>query len=204
MMMKIKEFRRNGLLFLLLFMAVSNIQAQSLKDLFNKENIEKAVGTVTGKNTASMVGDWTYTGSAVQFESDNVLQNAGGALAASALTNKLDELLEKVDIRPGEFGYTFESDSSFVARIKERELKGTYTYNADTKEANLKFARLVGINATIACTSSELQILFNVSKLLDFITYLSSKSSNSTLQSISALAENYDGMKLGFAFKREE
>ena len=31
-------------------------QAQSLKDLLNKENIEKAVNAITGKNTASMEG----------------------------------------------------------------------------------------------------------------------------------------------------
>ena len=31
-------------------------QAQSLKDLLNKENIEKAVNAITGKSTASMEG----------------------------------------------------------------------------------------------------------------------------------------------------
>ena len=61
--MKMKRFRMNSLLLLLLFMATPSVQAQSLKDLFNKENIEKAVGVVTGKNTASMVGNWVYTGS---------------------------------------------------------------------------------------------------------------------------------------------
>ena len=49
-------------------------QAQSLKDLLNKENIEKAVNAITGKNTASMEGTWTYTGPAIEFESDNLLQ----------------------------------------------------------------------------------------------------------------------------------
>lgn len=203
MMKQMRLFGRGGLL-LLLLLVYSGAQAQSLKDLFSKENIEKAVSAVTQKNTAGMEGSWTYTGSAVQFESDNLLQNAGGALAASALTGKLDDLLEKADIREGEFGFTFQADSSFVASIKNRQLKGTYSYDAEAKKAQLKFARLVGINATVACTSSELQLLFNVSKLLDLLTYLSSKSSNSTLQGISALAENYDGMLLGFAFKREE
>ena len=202
-MAKMNIFWMSGLLFLML-MAVPYAQAQSLKDLFNKENIEKVVGAATGKNTASMEGSWIYTGSAVQFKSDNVLQNAGGALAASALTNKLDELLEKAGIHKDEFGFTFEENGSFVARVKERELKGTYSYDAESKKANLKFAKLVGLNATISCTSSELNLLFDVSKLLDLVTYLSSKSSNTTLQSISALAENYDGILLGFALEREK
>ena len=55
-------------------------QAQSLKDLLNKENIEKAVNAITGKSTASMEGTWTYAGSAIEFESDNLLQKAGGAV----------------------------------------------------------------------------------------------------------------------------
>ena len=59
-------------------------QAQSLKDLLNKENIEKAVNAITGKNTASMEGTWTYTGPAIEFESDNLLQKAGGSVAANA------------------------------------------------------------------------------------------------------------------------
>ena len=64
-------------------------QAQSLKDLLNKENIEKAVNAITGKNTASMEGTWTYTGPAIEFESDNLLQKAGGSVAANAAENKL-------------------------------------------------------------------------------------------------------------------
>lgn len=44
----------------LLLATASNLQAQSLKDLLNKENIEKAVNAVTGKNTASMTGTWMF------------------------------------------------------------------------------------------------------------------------------------------------
>ena len=69
----------------LLLATASNLQAQSLKDLLNKENIEKAVNAVTGKNTASMTGTWMFTGSALAFESDNLLQKAGGSLAANAV-----------------------------------------------------------------------------------------------------------------------
>ena len=201
---QLKNVRLAALMVVLMTLAASpRAQAQSLKDLFNKENIEKAVSAATGKNTASMEGGWTYTGSAMQFEGENVLQNAGGALAASALTDKLDELLAKAGIRPGELGYTFNADGSFVARVGERELKGTYSYDAGTGKANLKFAKLVGLNATVSCTSAQLKLLFDVSRLLDLVSYLSSKSSNATLQSISALAENYEGMLLGLAFARD-
>ena len=70
-------------------------RAQSLSDLLNKENIEKVVNTVTGKNTASLTGTWSFTGSAVEFESDNLLNKAGGAVAANMVEGKLDEYLGK-------------------------------------------------------------------------------------------------------------
>lgn len=71
-------------LFVAALLLTSNSHAQSIKDLFNKENIEKAVNAVTGKSTADMTGTWSYTGSAIEFESDNLLQKAGGAVAATA------------------------------------------------------------------------------------------------------------------------
>ena len=61
-------------LFVAALLLTSNSHAQSIKDLFNKENIEKAVNAVTGKSTADMTGTWSYTGSAIEFESDNLLQ----------------------------------------------------------------------------------------------------------------------------------
>lgn len=72
-------------LFVAALLLTGNSHAQSIKDLFNKENIEKAVNAVTGKSTADMTGTWSYTGSAIEFESDNLLQKAGGAVAATAL-----------------------------------------------------------------------------------------------------------------------
>ena len=42
-------------IFVAALLMTSNSQAQSLKDLFNKENIEKVVNSVTGKSTASRI-----------------------------------------------------------------------------------------------------------------------------------------------------
>ena len=92
-------------------------QAQSLKDLLNKENIEKAVNAITGKSTASMEGTWTYAGSAIEFESDNLLQKAGGAVAANAAENKLNEQLARVGIKEGQMSFTFNADSTFTAKV---------------------------------------------------------------------------------------
>ena len=107
-------------------------------------------------------------------------------------------------LKEGEFSFTFQADSSFVTRLGKKELKGTYIYNAENEQTELRFSRLLKLNTSINCTSSELQMLFNVDKLLDLITFISSKSNSSALQGISALTDSYNGMLLGFALKKDE
>ena len=183
-------------------LCATDAQAQSLKDLFNKENIEKVVNAVTDKNTASMEGTWTYTGSALAFESDNLLQQAGGAVAASAVEKKLDDFLQRIGIQPGQMSFTFAADSTFQTTIKGKTMKGTYSYDQSTKKAQLKFSKLLNINTTVNCTSQQMELLFPSDRLLDLLTFLASKSNNATLQSIGSLAESYDGMMLGFTLEK--
>lgn len=183
-------------------LCATDAQAQSLKDLFNKENIEKVVNAVTDKNTASMEGTWTYTGSALAFESNNLLQQAGGAVAASAVEKKLDDFLQRIGIQSGQMSFTFAADSTFQTTIKGKTMKGTYSYDQSTKKAQLKFSKLLNINTTVNCTSQQMELLFPSDRLLDLLTFLASKSNNATLQSIGSLAESYDGMMLGFTLEK--
>lgn len=192
------------LLLVFLFLVPSKGLAQSLKDLLSKENIEKAVNVMTGKNTASMVGTWTFTGSALEFESDNLLQKAGGSVAASAMEKKLDGFLEKVGIQPGEMSFTFNADSTFQTYIRGKELNGTYSYESSSQKVSLMFSKLLNIKTTVNCISGQMELLFPSDKILDLITFLTSKSNNSTLQSIHSLTDSYDGMMLGFSLKKTE
>ena len=180
----------------------SNVQAQSLKDLFNKDNIEKVVNAVTGNKSIDMTGTWTYTGSSIEFKSDNFLKKAGGAAAASLAENKLDEQLAKIGIKDGQLSFTFNADSTFTSTIGKRSMQGTYSYDAATNQVQLKYLRLLNMNAKVNCTSNSMELLFNSDKLLKLITFLSSKSSNTTLKTISSLADSYDGMMLGLELKK--
>ena len=145
----------------------SNSQAQSLKDLLNKDNISKVVNAITGTpETIDMTGTWTYSGSAVEFESDNLLMKAGGAAAATMAENKLNEQLSKVGIKEGQMSFTFNADSTFTS------------------------------------TSNSMDLLFNSDKLLKLMTFLGSKTNSTALKTVSSLAENYDGMMLGFGLKK--
>ena len=189
----------------LLFLSYQSASAQSLKDLFNRENIEKAVSTVTGANiNVSLVGKWVYSGSAVEFESDNLLLKAGGAAAAKGVESKMNEQLNKFGIAPGKMSFTFAADSTFSADISGRAMKGTYSYDNDEKKLNLKFARLINMGADLNYTSSNMDLLFDADKLLKLVTFLSSKTNNAALNSLSSLSSQYDGMQLGFELKKEQ
>ena len=189
-------------LFLVALALPTGSHAQSLKDLLNKENIEKVVNAVTDNNHVNMTGTWNYTGTALEFESDNLLQKAGGSLASATVEKKLDEQLEKIGIKPGQLSFTFNADSTFTVSVGSKPLKGTYSYDASTQKANLKLAKIVGLNAKVNCTSSQLNLLFNADKLLQLLTSLSSKSNNNTLKSIGSLAESYDGMLVGLGMEK--
>lgn len=181
----------------------TNCQAQSLKDLFSKENVEKVVGAVTGKTKVEMAGTWNYTGSAIEFKSDNLLKKAGGSVASIAAEKKLDEQLTKIGIKPGQMSFTFNADSTFSAKVGAKNIKGSYSYDASTHKVNLKFAKLLGMNAKMNYTAANMELLFESDKLLRLIAFLSSKSSSTSLKAIGALADGYDGMMLGFSLQKQ-
>ncbi len=186
-----------------IFIAVPS-KAQSLKDLFSKDNIEKLVSDVTGKSSVNMEGTWTFTGSAIEFESDNILSKAGGEVASAAAESKLNEQLSKLGIKEGILSFTFEADSTFSASLSGKNINGTYAYNESTKQVELKIAKLINLHANVETTQSTMELLFKSDKLLELITFLSSKSDNTTLQAINSLAGNYDGIMLGLALKKKE
>ena len=172
----------------IMLLTSATAQAQSLKDLFNKDNIEKVVGAISGQNTASMEGTWSYSGAAIEFESDNLLTQAGGTVAATAAENKLNEQLAKIGFEEGKLAFTFNADSTFTARLGNKDFNGTYSYDSSNKKVNLKLLKLIGLNAKVNCTSSNMDLLFNFDKLLDLITLLTSKGNSTALQTISSLA----------------
>lgn len=180
-----------------------NGRAQSLKDLFNKDNISKVVDAVTGqKAPINMIGTWSYMGSAIEFESDNLLKKAGGAVAATAAEAKMNEQLSRIGIKPGQMSFTFNADSTFTSTVGKRTLKGTYSYDATAGKVYMKYLKLINIPAKVNCSAKDMDLLFDADMLLKLITFLGNKSSSAAIKTVSSLAEGYDGMLLGFELKK--
>lgn len=203
-------------IFTLLLMAgafcfmVQTASAQSLKDLLKKvtdnETVKDVVENVTGVNfKVDVTGTWTYSGTAVKFESEDLLKNAAASVAASQVEEKLDEYVAKVGLKAGTFSFTFNEDKTFTTTVKGKTFNGTYTLSEDYKTMELKFGTKISLKpftASVSATSSQLDLLFQADRLLELIEKLTSSSSNSTLKTIGTIANQYDGMQIGLELKK--
>ena len=197
--------------FIGLWLCATSAQAQSWKDILKSETVQKVVSSVTGGQSvtvASLQGTWTYVDPAVQLGSDNTLKQIAGSAATTELEEKLKEQCAKVGIVEGVFNYTFHEDSTFTSALKKGSLKGTYSVNeadktiAFTYTAGTSDRAIYTLTASTVLAGDNLTLLFNADKLLTFLTKVASLTSNSTFQSLSQLAEQYDGLMLGFDLKK--
>ena len=197
--------------FIGLWLCATSAQAQSWKDILKSETVQKVVSSVTGGQSvtvASLQGTWTYVDPAVQLGSDNTLKQIAGSAATTELEKKLKEQCAKVGIVEGVFNYTFHEDSPFTSALKKGSLKGTYSVNeadktiAFTYTAGTSDRAIYTLTASTVLAGDNLTLLFNADKLLTFLTKVASLTSNSTFQSLSQLAEQYDGLMLGFDLKK--
>ena len=185
-----------------------SVEAQTLKDLLKKaagsSAVQEVVESVTGISLqADIKGTWDYSGVAVKLVSEDLLKSAAAGVAAGQVEEKLDGYVQKIGIKPGAFGFTFSEDNTFTTTFKGKNIPGTYTLDEQSKTLTLtygksSFMKGFTMTATVNITTSQLDLMFNADKLLDFIGKVSATSKNTTLSAISAVAEQYDGMKLGF------
>lgn len=191
-------------------LAGQTASAQTLKDLLkkatNNETVKNVVESVTGTTLpVDVKGTWTYSGTAVKFESEDLLKSTAASLAAGQVEDKLDEYVQKVGIKAGTFSFTFNEDKTFVVTVKGKNFNGTYTVSEDYKTMSLQFGKTFAtkpFTAAISATSSQLDLLFQADKLLELLEKLTASSNNATLKTVSTIAGQYDGMQLGLELKK--
>jgi hypothetical protein len=191
-------------------LAGQTASAQTLKDLLkkatNNETVKNVVESVTGTTLpVDVKGTWTYSGTAVKFESEDLLKSTAASLAAGQVEDKLDEDVQKVGSKAGTFSFTFNEDQTFVVTVKGKNFNGTYTVSEDYKTMTLQFGKTFAtkpFTAAISATSAQLDLLFQADKLLELLEKLTASSNNATLKTVSTIAGQYDGMQLGLELKK--
>ena len=157
-------------------------------------------------DNSSLKGEWIYESPAVAFESSNLLNKAGGKFIANTLENTLQKYLEKIGFTEGKVEMSFDGDSTFQMKIGTQTIEGIYSVNENELSMKRKAILLNArpVTANVAVKTDNIQITFKADKLLEFFTNISSMTSNNTLNLVSKLASGYDGMQLGFQFKKKE
>lgn len=140
---------------------------------------------------------WKYSKPGCAFTSENLLAKAGGEIAANKVEEKLGEYYSKFGFSGSNTYFTFETDGTFAAKIDGKSWQGNYTFDEKTHAIQMK-GLLLSMSGYATKTTNGISLLFDQTKLLNLIKTMSALKGSSTLSAIGTIANNYDGMRVGF------
>lgn len=158
--------------------------------------LNNVIGSGTFKQ-ADLCHTWKYSKPGCAFTSENQLAKAGGEIAASKVENKLEGYYKKFGFSSSNTYFTFNTDGTFSAKIDGKAWNGTYTFDEKTHAIQLK-GLLLSASGYATKTTNGISLLFDQKKLLNLIKALSAFKGSSTLSAVGSIANNYDGMRVGF------
>lgn len=158
--------------------------------------LNNVIGSGTFKQ-ADLCHTWKYSKPGCAFTSENLLAKAGGEIAASKVENKLEGYYKKFGFSSSNTYFTFNTDGTFSAKIDGKSWNGTYTFDEKTHAIQLK-GLLLSASGYATKTTNGISLLFDQKKLLNLIKALSAFKGSSTLSAVGSIANNYDGMRVGF------
>lgn len=182
----------------------TSAQKNGLGDILS--GVAGALGLGNSKaGIEQLAGTWSYTGPAVSFKSDNLLLKAGGAAAAATVEKKLEPYYKTAGLT--NLVITINNDSTFTFKGRRATLSGTIDRNdeAGTYQFHFKAFKKINIGsmeAFVKLTGNNMELTFDVTRLMTLMQRISALSSSTTLKGASALLEQYDGMTAGFDLKR--
>lgn len=184
-------------------------QAPDLKDILNMGggalgSIVEGVFTKSDLTVADLEGEWTSTGSAVTFQSDNFLKKAGGTAAAGAVESQLDQYYKKFGLTGAVF--TVDNQGNFSLKIKMVTLKGTIAVKSKgvftMKFTALGTVSLGSMDAYVEKSPTSLNVMFDADKIKKIMTFAATISGNKMVSTADKLLKQYDGICIGFKMKQ--
>lgn len=183
----------------------TSVEAQSLKDILG--GVASAVADKAGLSSGSVVGTWKYVQPAVKLESDNLLANLGGKVAASKVENELKEQVDKYGLSKLGCSFTFNEDKTFSYTVGKITRQGTYTVNTSKKQIVMKPRIGKSQTADYELSGNTLSVYMKADgmmKLIQSASSLASKAtSNSVISLLSSLSKQYDGMEIGVELRKQ-
>ena len=143
----------------------------------------------------NIVGTWSYDSPARVVESEDFLTKTGAALAANKLETSIQNTLAKYGITKDKFSITFKEDGTFTETIRGKSYSGKWA--VEDSKLQLTY-QIKTMEITTQKEGDQLMFVTDASKLLNLIHTLGAKTAtNSSLSTITALAKNINGMKVG-------
>ena len=173
----------------------------ALGGILNGGTVTNVLTSVLGLDNitqAQLVGTWTYLQPGCAFTSQDLLSKAGGEVAATKIKEKLASTYTSLGISSSNTQATFAQDGKCTIKLAGKTISGTYTYDESTHKVTIK-----GTLLTLNCYAKRsngngIALLFEASKLLNYMQALSALSGNTSLQVLGELSKNYDGLRIGF------
>jgi hypothetical protein len=164
-------------------------------------NVLQSVLGLDKLTKADLVGSWNYSQPGCAFTSKELLAQAGGEAVAQSIKDKMAGTFQTVGISSANTKITFNQDGTFSSTIAGKSFSGKYSFDESTYKVTLQ-GLLLNINCYAKKNSNGVALLFEASKLLTILQTMATLSGNSTAQTIGDLSKNYDGLRLGFDFKK--
>ncbi|MDE5811531.1 MAG: DUF4923 family protein [Muribaculaceae bacterium] len=173
-------------------------------------DVVSTIGGLLGGNKVdikSLTGTWVYSAPAVTFESDNLLKKAGGAAASSVIVNKIKPYYQKFGV-PGTT-VEIKADSTMTITKGKMKVSGTLEPQSEAGKFLLNIKALGKVPAGkitvyISGNSNKIQITAAADKLLSLVSKIGKLSGNSTLKTVSSIADSYEGLNLGMEMTKSK
>ena len=159
--------------------------------------LNNVIGSGTFSKQDLCAHTWKYRKPGCAFTSENLLAKAGGEFAANKVEEKLGEYYSKFGFSGSNTYFTFKTDGTFAAKIDGKSWQGNYTFDEKTHAIQMK-GLLLSMSGYATKTTNGISLLFDQTKLLNLIKTMGALKGSSTLSAIGTIANNYDGMRVGF------
>jgi hypothetical protein len=159
--------------------------------------LNNVIGSGTFSKQDLCAHTWKYSKPGCAFTSENLLAKAGGEIAANKVEEKLGEYYSKFGFSGSNTYFTFKTDGTFAAKIDGKSWQGNYTFDEKTHAIQMK-GLLLSMSGYATKTTNGISLLFDQKKLLNLIKTMGALKGSSTLSAIGTIANNYDGMRVGF------
>lgn len=163
--------------------------------------ISQFAGDIT-TSEATIAGTWTYAKPSVQFESENLLTQAGGTVIADKVEAKLASIYKTVGIKPGRLSFAFDGKGNVTYGVGSITRTGTYEFNKADKTLTITTSAGVPVKTYISVVGNEMTLTFDGTKFMNIMTTLGSKFQ--MLSTVTSIAKSYDGMKIGFKLNKAQ